>query len=420
MGAICFILSTKAVATLLKPETVDHVRDAVAWAATEEAPLELIGGGSKRGIGRPGNAAHTLDMSAFTGISLYEAEELVLSAGAGTPIADIHAALAGNKQELAFEPPDYGPLLGGPEGAGTLGGVLAANLAGPRRIKAGAARDHFLGFTAVSGRGEEFKSGGRVVKNVTGYDLCKIMAGSWGTLGAMMQVTVKVLPAAEKTRTVLVFGCDAAQGTAAMTKALQTPYEVSAAAWLPQALAVVSGVGYVKQAGMSLAGIRVEGPGPSVEYRCAELRKQLSAFGETEELHGHNSAGFWREVRDVHPFAATDDDRVVWKLSVPPQSGAKLANEVAGALGGEFYLDWGGGLVWLAVPEASEGGNIAIRAAVAGPGGHATLIRAPAELRSAVSVFQPQVPGLARLGRRLKESFDPRGVLNPGRMYPGV
>ncbi len=407
-------------ATLLKPETVDHVCDVVAWAAAEETPLELVGGGSKSNIGRPGNAAHTLDMSGFSGISLYEAEELVLSAGAGTPIVDIHAALAENRQELAFEPPDYGPLLGGPAGAGTLGGVMAANLAGPRRIKAGAARDHFLGFTAVSGRGEEFKSGGRVVKNATGYDLCKVMAGSWGTLGAMMQVTVKVLPAGEKTRTVLVFGCDAAQGTAALTMALQSPYEVSAAAWLPKAHAIGSGVGYVKGSDAAVAAIRLEGPGPSVEYRCVELRKLLSAFGETEELHGHNSGAFWREVRDVRPFAAPGDDRVVWKISVPPQSGAGLAEGLAAALGGEFFLDWGGGLVWLAVPEASEGGNEAIRAAVATSGGHATLIRAPAELRAAVPVFQPQDPGLARLSQRLKESFDPRGVLNPGRMYAGV
>lgn len=406
--------------TVLKPEKVDQVRDAVAWAAAEETPLELVGGGSKRDIGRPGNAAHTLDLSGFSGISLYEAEELVLSAGAGTPIAEIHAALAERKQELAFEPPDYGRLLGRPEGAGTLGGVLAANLAGPRRIKAGAARDHFLGFEAVSGRGEAFKSGGRVVKNVTGYDLCKVMAGSWGTLGAMTQVTVKVLPAAAKTRTVLVFGCDGAAATAAMTRALQSPYEVSGAAWLPQDLATRSAVGYVKQAGASVAAIRVEGPGPSVEYRCAELRRHLGEYGDTEELHGHNSGAFWREVRDVWSFAAPGDDRAVWKLSVAPQAGARIADALAAALKGEFFLDWGGGLIWLAVAQDDGAGHTAIRAAVADIGGHATLIRAPAELRATVPVFQPQDPALARLSRGLKEGFDPRGVLNPGRMYPGV
>ncbi len=404
--------------TQLKPENVDQVRDAVAWAAGEETPLELIGGGSKRSIGRPGNAAHTLDLSELAGITLYEPEELVLSAGPGTPIAEIYAALAEQNQELAFEPPDYGPLLGNPEGEGTLGGVVATNLAGPRRIKAGAARDHFLGFSAVSGRGEEFKSGGRVVKNVTGYDLCKIMAGSWGTLGAMTQVTVKVLPAAAKIRTVLIFGCDGQTATAAMTRALQSPYEVSGAAWLPRPIAALSGVGYVKSADASITAIRIEGPGPSVEYRCGALRKKLAEFGKTEELHGHNSAAFWREVRDVRPFAFTSDTRVVWKMSVPPQSGAALATSLVDLADAEVFLDWGGGLVWVAV--SADADLEKVRAATVSAGGHATLIRAPAELRSSIPVFQPQNPGLARLSQRLKESFDPRGVLNPGRMYPGI
>ncbi len=404
--------------TILKPENVDQVRDAVAWAAAEETPLDLIGGGSKRAIGRPGNAAHTLDLSALAGITLYESEELVLSAGPGTPIADVHAALAEQNQELAFEPPDYGPLFGQSVGTGTLGGIIAANLAGPRRIKAGAARDHFLGFSAISGRGEVFKSGGRVVKNVTGYDLSKILAGSWGTLGAMTQVTVKVLPAAAKTRTVLVFGCGGRAATAAMTRALQSPYEVSAAAWLPQSLAGRSDVGYIKDAGASVTAIRVEGPGPSVEYRCGALRTQLAEFGTTEELHGHNSGAFWSEIRDVRPFAMAGDARAVWKISVPPQSGAPLASSFVETLGGEVFLDWGGGLVWLAVSVDTDHGHI--RTAVSAAGGHATLIRAPAELRATIPVFQPLDPGLAKLSKRLKESFDPRGVLNPGRMYAGI
>ena len=405
-------------ATVLRPDNAAQVRDAVAWAVSEETPFEVLGGGSKRDIGRPGNASHTLDLSTLRGITLYEAEELVLSAGPGTPIAEVNAALAERQQELAFEPPDYGPLLGQDEGAGTLGGVIAANLAGPRRIKSGAARDHFLGFEAVSGRGEAFKSGGRVVKNVTGYDLCKVMAGSWGTLGALTQVTVKVLPAAQKLRTVLVFGCDGAQATAAMTLALNTPYDVSAAAWLPDEIAVNSTTGYVRDSGGSVTAIRIEGPGPSVEYRCAALRKLLGGFGQTEELHGHNSANFWREVRDVRYFASGGDPRVVWKISVPPQAGASFAAGLCDELEGDAFLDWGGGLVWLATP-ATDGGHEAIRAAVALCGGHATVIRAPAELRAAIPVFQPLDPGLAQLSQRLKESFDPRRVLNPGRMQAG-
>ena len=170
------------------------------------------GHGSKRAIGRPAQTDLTLDLSALSGITLYEPEELVLSAKAATPLAEIEALVAAKGQQLAFEPMDYATLLGGVAGRGTIGGALAANLSGPRRIKAGAARDHFLGFSAVSGRGETFKSGGRVVKNVTGYDLCKLIAGSWGTLAAMTEVTIKVLPAAETEETLLIRGLEPAPG----------------------------------------------------------------------------------------------------------------------------------------------------------------------------------------------------------------
>ena len=408
--------------TIIKPDNAAQVLDAVAWAVVAETPLEVVGGGSKRAIGRPVNAGHTLDLSALTGITLYEAEELVLSTGPGTPLANIHAALAEQRQELAFEPPDYGSLLNGEPGAGTIGGAVSANLAGPRRLNVGAARDHFLGFDAVSGRGEAFKSGGRVVKNVTGYDLSKVMAGSWGTLGALTSVTLKVLPMAEKVRTILVLGCDAATGVAAMTKALQMPYEVSGAAWLPDSLAKISNVSYVRGAGAAVAGIRVEGPGPSVEYRCAKLREQLAIFGEIEELHGHNSGTFWREVRDVTPFAQPGDDRIVWKISVPPQNGATAAAALTEMLQSEAYLDWAGGLIWLAFPveNATDGAHEVVRDVIAACGGHATLIRANAALRAKVPVFQPQAAGVQALSRRLKESFDPLGVLNVGRMTVGM
>ncbi len=407
-------------AETLKPETRDQVREAVRWAAANETPVELIGHGSKRALGRPGNAGHTLDVSALTGINLYEPAELVLSAGAGTPIADIEEVVAASHQQLAFEPPDLSHLLGHDGGKGTLGGTIACNLSGPRRIKAGAARDHFLGFQAISGRGDDYKSGGRVVKNVTGYDLCKLLAGSWGTLGVMTELTIKVLPAPEKTRTVLVMGLDAAQATAAMTRAFHLPHDVTGGAWMPQALAAKSQASYVRDAGTSVAAIRVEGPGPSVEYRCRALREELGVFGPTEELHGHNSGRFWTEVRDVLPFAGGGDTRTVWRLSVPPQAGAALAGSLAAGADADAFLDWGGGLIWLAIPRSDGASADAIRAAVAESGGHATLIRAPEELRAAVPVFQPQTGGLAALSVRIKESFDPLGILNPGRMYAGV
>jgi len=402
------------------PENPAQVQEFVAYAVANELPVEVIGRGSKRAVGRPGNPAETLSLRALSGISLYEPEELVLTAGPGTPLDDIEAALTAANQELMFEPPDYGPLLAGRSDKGTLGGVIASNLSGPRRVKAGAARDHFLGFTAVSGRGETFKSGGRVVKNVTGYDLCKLMAGSWGTLGVMTEVTCKVLPKAEKVRTVLVRGVDAVSGTAAMTRALGSPNEVSAAAWLPGPLAGRSAVSYVADEKAPVAAIRVEGPAPSVAYRTQQLANLLADLGSVEELHTENSRAFWQEVRDVMPFAAPGDQRTVWKISVAPQAGQGVLETLCGSLPeAEGYLDWGGGLVWLAVDDHETGAHEAVRAAAGAAGGHATLIRGSETLRAAIPVFHPPAPGVAALSARVKNSFDPVGILNPGRMAQG-
>jgi glycolate dehydrogenase FAD-binding subunit len=410
--------------TVLAPQTRDQVVEAVAWAVAEGAPLEILGRGSKRGLGRPSQAAHSLDLSGLDGITLYEPEELVLSARSGTSLAAIEAALDEQRQMLAFEPADWGPLLGGPADAASIGGVLACNLSGPRRIKAGAARDHFLGFEAVSGRGEVFKSGGRVVKNVTGYDLCKLLAGSYGTLAAMTDVTVKVLPRPEKTYTVLLFGLDDTRALVAMTRALGSPHEVSGAAHLPAALAAGSGVSYVSGAGGAVTALRLEGPGPSVLYRCAALRRELADLGPSDELHSRNSLAFWRELRDVAPFVG-QADKAVWRLSVAPGDGPGVAAAIAAAEpAAQAFYDWGGGLVWVALPisgsAGGDGGSGAVRAAVAAAGGHATLIRAPQELRAAEAVFQPQDAATAALTARVKDGFDPNRVLNPGRMYAGL
>ncbi|MBR45243.1 MAG: 2-hydroxy-acid oxidase, partial [Rhodospirillaceae bacterium] len=333
-------------AETLKPSTVDELVQTVEWAVAGVHPLEIVGGGSKRALGRPMQTERTLDLSAFSGIQEYQPEELVLTAGAATPLAEIEAALAEQNQMLAFEPADYGAVLGG-TGVATLGGAIACNLSGPRRIKAGAARDHLLGFHAVSGRADIFKSGGKVVKNVTGYDLCKLLAGSWGTLAALHEVSVKVMPASEKTRTVLVFGLDVAEAVAAMNDALASPHDVSGAAYLPAALAARSGVSYVAGAGASVAALRIEGIGPSAEARCAALRALFALRGDIEELHGMNSRRFWQEVRDVAPF--TGDSRALWRISLPPTAGARLIARLRESMVAEAYLDWAGGLVWLAV-----------------------------------------------------------------------
>lgn len=403
----------------LRPDAEKDVLDAVAWALAGKRPLELVSGATKRGIGRPVGAEAVLDLSGLRGVLLYEPEELVLTARPGTPLSEIEALLAGNGQCLAFEPPDLGPLLGAAPGAATLGGALAANLSGPRRPKAGAARDHLLGVKAVSGRAERFKSGGRVVKNVTGYDLPKLLAGSWGTLAAVTEATVKVLPAPEKLRTVLVAGLDPAQAAAAMGRVLSGPLEASGAAHLPAPVASASAVARVRASGGAVTAFRVEGPAPSAEARAAELRALFAGAGPVEELHGRNSRALWREIAGA-AFFVDPPDRLVWRLSLPPAESARAVAEIGRSLAAEAFYDWGGALVWLAVPGAAEAAAAgAIRRAAARCGGRATLVRAPEAARREVGAFHPLPAGRAALDARVKRAFDPEAVLNPGRMYDG-
>lgn len=393
----------------LSPKTPEDVAAALEWALAEEAPLEIAGGGTKRGWGHAAATNHRLDLSHLSGVTLYEPEELVLSARAGTPLAEIEKRLARAGQQLAFEPPDFGPLFGGKAGRQTLGGVVATNLSGSRRIKAGAARDHFLGFTAVTGRAETIKAGGRVVKNVTGYDLCKLFAGSFGTLGAMTELTVKVLPAPEKTRTVLLYGLEDNQAVVALVAALNSAHEVSGAAHLPRETAARSEVDFVRDPGKPVTAVRVEGPGPSVEYRCRALRSMLSEYGKTEELHGHRSGSFWQAVGAVAPLLP-DPQMSIWRVSVPPAQAPTVLASMKAGLNFDHYLDWGGGLIWIATRQKDA--YETIRAAIPQGGGHATLIRGTED----VPVFQPQPGPVTALSRRLREQFDPKGILNSGRM----
>jgi glycolate oxidase FAD binding subunit len=398
--------------TTFTPSTSDEVLSAVQWALAEETPLEIIGHGSKRKIGRPQQTEHVLDLSGLAGVTLYEPEELVLSSRAGTPLSAIEELLARHGQQLAFEPMDYGPLLGGAPGRGTIGGVLAANLAGPRRLKAGAARDHILGVHAVSGRGEAFKSGGRVVKNVTGYDLSKGLAGSWGTLAVVTDLTFKVLPAAETETTLAIRGLIDDVAIAAMALALGSSAEVSSAAHLPEGVAqrVLGGA----LGGDAATLLRVEGFGPSVSYRVEKLFELLGKAGPIERIESDQARALWRDIRDCIPFA-DGTEKPVWRVSVAPSEAAKLALALRMEAAAEAFYDWQGGLVWLRMEGDPEAETLRRLIGKLG-GGHATLVRASPAWRAAIPVFQPQPPALSALSARLKEQFDPKGILNPGRM----
>ncbi len=402
----------------LRPNSAKQVIEAVQWALSGNTPLEVLGAASKRAYGRPCQASQVLDLSGLSGIGLYEPEELVMGAAAATPLLEIEAALAKHSQHLAFEPMDLSALYGD-GGAGTIGGVFACNLSGPRRPHSGAARDHLLGFKAVSGRGEVFKSGGRVVKNVTGFDLSKLITGSFGTLGVLTEVTFKVLPAPQKLRTVLIIGAADGAAIRAMNKALQGACQVSGAAHLPAAVAVGCGVDQVARAAQAVTAIRVEGPEPSVDERCRVLLGLLKEFGATEQLSGGDSMVLWRQVRDA-TFFAGDGQSQVWRLSVPPAAGALTAAAILDGIDGRVYYDWGGGLVWLSMAPLADAGHKTVRRALQASGGDATLVRASGEVRAAVPAFQPQPAVLVALTARIKDAFDPKGILNPGRMYEGL
>ncbi|HEX5328433.1 MAG TPA: glycolate oxidase subunit GlcE [Acetobacteraceae bacterium] len=393
------------------PSDEDAIASVVAAAAAAGEPLLVRGNGTKSAMLRPVQAARTLSTGNHRGIVFHSPNELVIRARAGTPVAEIEATLAERGQHLIAEPPELSALFG-TSAPQTVGGIVAANLSGPRRVAWGAMRDHLLGVRAVNGAGEVIRSGGRVLKNVTGLDLCKLLAGSHGTLAVITEVTLKVLPAPEAVGTVVLPGLDAERGVAALSAALGSPFGVSAAAWLPAEAAARVGI-----AGPA-ALARIEDFAASVAYRADRLRKDLARFATGEILDDAASRGLWRAVRDAAPLAAAPD-QAVWRVSVRPSAGPTVARAVGAAFDARVFLDWGGGLVWIAGP-AEASAHDAVERAARAAGGTWMLLRAPEPLRAAVAVVPPEPPALARITRRVKAAFDPHAILNPGRMYAGL
>jgi len=402
------------IAELPVPEPGEReIAATITRAAAASEPLLVCGNASKIGMLRPVQAAHRLSTSNHSGITLHSPTELVLTARAGTPIAEITATLADHGQHLIAEPPDLSMLFQSQEQPQTLGGVVATNLSGPRRIAWGATRDHVLGVRAVTGWGEVIHSGGRVLKNVTGLDLCKLLAGSHGTLAVITEVSLKVLPAPEATGTVVIPGLDAIAGVAALSRALGSPFGVSAAAWLPQAsAALVPELAAFRQ---PLALLRIEDFVQSVSYRTGKLRESLGFSAAI--LDDAASRSVWRAVRDVRPLPLKPDE-AVWRVSVRPSAGPAVLQALA-EVDVRGFLDWGGGLVWLA-GAAVAATHSAVETAARAARGTWTLMRAPEPLRAAVEVVPPEPPVLAGLSRRVKAALDPHGVLNPGRLYAGM
>ena len=405
----------------LKVRDAKDVEQVVRAAIASDQPLEIVGHGSKRQIGQPMATNALLDLSALNAVTAYEPNELIITAQAGAPLADVQSLIDAKNQQFAFEPVDTSVLLGLPA-IGTIGGMIGAGLAGPRRIKAGGARDHLLGAHAVAGFGDSFKTGGRVVKNVTGYDLCKLLAGSWGTLAVMTEVTLKVMPKPESERTLLLLGLDDVTANRAMTAALGSPFDVSGAAHLPHsAFRSADAPAGLGPPGQAVTLLRLEGIAASATHRAASLSKALEAHGSVEILEDAASAAIWSDLRDVRPFAANGalGAWTVWRIVCPPASGGALGQALARDSGGDVIYDWGGGLIWAALPPRPDGHAALVRSRVDVAGGHATLIRAPEQMRRNVDVFHPQASGLAALSERVRQSFDPKNILNRGRLRRG-
>ena len=380
----------------LRPASLEALCAAVAEVS---GPLEIRGGGTKAAVGAPRDA-RVLDMRGLAGVIDYDPAELVITLRAGTPLAEVEALLATHGQHLPFEPWDHAPLFGQAAGEATIGGVIAGGVAGPRRVTAGGARDHLLGLTLVTGRGEAIVAGAKVVKNVTGYDLPKLLAGSWGRLGAMAELTLKVLPAPRESATLALAGLGPRAAQAAMAAALGSPHAVSAAAHLPQTF---------DRAG-PMTVLRVEGFAPSVTARCAGLATLLAGHCAAERVDPARADRLWAEITVPAPL----DGAMLWRLALPPSEAPALAErfEPTGAC---WFMDWGGGLLWLEWEDAGAVDPCEVRAAAEAARGHAMLLRAPEALRRTMPAQHPRPAPLMALEARVRAAFDPAGVFETGR-----
>ena len=377
----------------------------VAEARGRGETLDIVGGGSCVGLGRPPEGKRRLSSARLDGIVFHEPAEMVLRAKAGTPLAAVEAALEAHNQILPFEPIDHRALYGG--GEPTIGGLVAANASGPRRVSAGAARDSVIGLRLVNGCGEAIMTGGRVMKNVAGLDLVKLNCGALGVLGFLTEATFKLLPKPQSEATIVIRRLDDARAVAAMTAALGSPFGVSGAAMLSPGM----------EREFSRTFLRVEGVAASVDHRADKLLALLTEFGAERVLKGDDSGRLWRALRDAE-FLAEPRERAVWRVGVKPSRAVEFLARL-GPRALAHLFDCGGGLVWLATaPTPADAA--AVRAALSPFGGHATLVRAPDALRAAVEVFQPLPPALVALTRRVKAAFDPDGLFNRGRMYAGI
>ncbi|MEZ5710649.1 MAG: FAD-binding protein [Blastomonas sp.] len=381
----------------LAPASIDELCDMIARAASSGEKLDIRGGGSKAAIGWPDRAAAILDMTGFSGILDYDPAELVITLGAGTRLSEVSKLLAEHGQELAFDPFDYAAVLDGPVEQSTIGGVVAAGVCGPRAISRGRPRDHVLGFEAVSGRAEQFQAGGKVVKNVTGYDLPKLLAGSWGRLAALTSLTLRTVPRPEFACSLGCKGLAPGKALDAQARAMTSSAGVSAAAHMP--------AGSLGDEAMTM--LRLDGFEIGVRSRLEDLRRLLAEFGDWQPVDNASENGFWSDIRSAKPLSQSP---LLWRAVLPPSSAQALAQELE-RHGASWFADWAGSLFWIGLDHP----DIDIRAVLQPLGGHATLIRAPVSIRAHTPALTLPERGLAQLNDRVRKGFDPHGVFEAGR-----
>jgi len=400
------------------PRSEEDLAGLVSDAVAKSVPLEICGNRTKSALGRPIQVGARISTRDMRGVTLYEPNELVISARSGTPLAEIETLLAANNQELVFEPCALERALTADAGEPTLGGVVATNASGPRRILRGAARDHVIGARAVNGSGEVIKSGGRVMKNVTGYDIARALAGSWGTLAVLSEITLKVLPKAEEARTLVCLNLTDEGAVSAMCRAVGSAYEVSGAVHLQQPFVERLSVPDIAAIGQAVTALRIENFSASVDYRLGRLHQDLKTFGTIYELDNVRSGAFWSDIRRLQFL--TGSDWPLWRITAAPHQGARLVSALWAQMECRAAYDWSGGLIWLEVPPSTDASGTVLRRLIAEFQADAFLVRASAAARASVGVFQPLAEVNMNLIRRLKEAFDPHRILNPGRMYPGI
>ena len=403
-------------ASILKPNSEEAIAEVIKHCYKKNIPLEINGLSSKKNIGKNFQSQKTLDLSKYSGIIKYEPDELYIKVKSGTSIKEIKEELDKKNQQLAFEPNDFGFLFEGKSNEGTIGGVLSSNFAGPRRFKVGSARDHVLGFKGVNGKGEVIKSGGTVVKNVTGYDLSKIITGSFGTLSVFTEISIKVLPKSDLTKTLVVENPHLKKGLEYLNTALGSSTDPSGGVFYPEYFRSQFIFNDLTTEG-PITAIRIEGSKLSVDERINQLLKELDIRGkEVSVLDPSQSNIFWENTRCLKVFKNLKSNLL--RIVVPASEVFDLISKLK-SYNVKYFIDWGGNLIWLQLDELNLNSLKEIRALVKNVGGYLTILKVDESLKASIDIFTIDEVKY-KISEKIKKSFDPKRILNPGKMYTGI